>query len=145
MAGVVSDFTIARSATGGATVVGSVATLSLGSKSGGPPVVTDAELTIGLVTGTAVGALARIPISMRRPRSISPSWHVIVPLPLQLPCVAVADITVTPGGSTSVRVTAGESAGPRFTTDSAYERSVPAMTGSGESRFTMTRSVTVAG
>src|SRR5262249_12217088 len=64
---------------------------------------------------------------------------------VQLPCVAVADIADTPGGSTSVTVTAGEVAGPRFATDSAYEKSVPAITGSRESRFTTLRSVTVSG
>src|SRR5262245_2372620 len=91
------------------------------------------------------GTVARIPISMRRPRSISPSWQVTVVVPVQVPCVAVADITDTPGGSTSVSVTAGDVAGPRFATDRAYEKLVPAITGSRESRFTIARSVTVPG
>src|SRR5262245_3753175 len=98
---------------------------------------------IGFWAGTVSGALARIPISMRLPRGIAPIAQVIVPVPVQVPCVEFADITVTPGGSTSVSVTAGASAGPRFDIVSAYDRVVPAITGSGESRFTTTRSVLV--
>src|SRR4051794_15462766 len=67
----------------------------------------------------------------------------MVVVPVQLPCVAVADIADTPGGRASVSVTAGEMAGPRFATDRAYEKLVPAITGSRESTFTTARSVTV--
>jgi hypothetical protein len=107
--------------------------------------VTEATLGIGLGTGTAAGAVARMPTRTRLPGGMSPSWHVRTRAPVQVPSVDTAEITVTPRGSTSVSVTSGAADGPRLPMERKYDSCVPVYTGSGDSRLVTKRSAVPAG
>ncbi len=54
-------------------------------------------------------------------------------VPVQEPCVVVAETKVTPAGSSSTTLTPVAAAGPLFVTSMRYERFSPTATGSGES------------
>jgi hypothetical protein len=74
------------------------------------------------------------------PFARSPSAHVTVVVPEQLPWLAVNDLALNPAGSVSVTVTALDVFGPLFVTVSVYVRSRPVLVGSAESTFVMARS-----
>src|SRR5215211_6503785 len=62
------------------------------------------------------------------------------PLPLQLPCVAVAETNTTPAGSVSMILTLVPFAGPLLVATSRYERVAPACPGFGETVLVKARS-----
>ena len=126
-----------------ATVVVAVAALSEASGSFAPDPA-DAVL-LSTVPATTPEPTCTVSVTVAdAPLARAPRLHVTVVVPPHDPCEGVADTNDVPAGCVSVIVTPGASDGPVFVTPIAYVRSVPAVTGSGESVFVTARSADAA-
>ena len=93
-----------------------------------------------VIVPAAVGRMTIVTVA-EAPLARSPSAHVTVVVPEQLPWLAVDDLALSPEGSVSVTVTPVAGFGPLLVTVSVYVRSRPARDGSAESTFVTPRSV----
>ena len=77
------------------------------------------------------------------PTASPPRLQFTGPLPLQLPCVAVADTNVIPAGSVSVTTTFVAAPGPLFVAVMRYERLTPTCPGFGDAVLVKDKSALV--
>jgi hypothetical protein len=82
--------------------------------------------------------VAELPIPM------SPRLHVTAVSPEQEPCVGLAEMKVTPGGSVSVNTALVAGDGPLFVTTILYVRLVDKIAGFGDAVFVTARFALVA-
>src|SRR5690349_8113873 len=74
------------------------------------------------------------------PAARLPTLQFTVAVPLQLPCVVVAETNVTPAGSVSVTFTFVATAGPLFVAIIRYESGTPTCPGFGDAVFVTDKS-----
>src|SRR5215208_1234025 len=92
------------------------------------------------MTWPGVAGVTTIVTMALLPAANTPRLQFTGPLPVQFPCVVVADTNAIPAGSVSATVTFVAAAGPLLVAMTRYERLTPACPGFGEAVLVSERS-----